>query len=70
MTRRHAAKMSLMPGTAVRLNRTACGLQSRSQAGAMGAIVPSAGPIAPCGASFGTLCTYAPNYVVLQRPAY
>ena len=31
---------------------------ARSQAGAMGAIAPSAGPIAPSGASLCTLCTY------------
>ena len=32
--------------------------QARSQTGAMGAIAPSAGPIAPSGASLHTLCTW------------
>ena len=31
--------------------------QARSQAGALGAIAPSAGPIAPSGALLCTLCT-------------
>ena len=31
--------------------------QACSQAGVIGAIAPSAGPIAPSGASLGTLCT-------------
>ena len=41
--------------------------QARSQAGAMGATAPSAGPIALSGASLGTLCTW--RQVMLYRSA-
>ena len=37
--------------------------QARSQAGAMGAIAPSVGSIAPSGASLGTQCRYVHTYL-------